>query len=282
MGRCFHLITCQRHLSLLNHVFGWTRAGTLQKLHQKLLNQETELLFGEKFKATLSSEERNALFYGKSQKSKQKPSAHQTHYQSDQRHGNFPNHGHSGGSSYKNHQPNRSGPSKGGGRPQERTAEVKSLSFPQRRVPFSPVPIHTPVPLPQKGNLFQLHLLESFLPPPREDLKVGGKIKFHLQNWWRITHDPQILQIVKGYKIPLTRTVPLSNTPYRPPKLQEAIDTLDKEVVSMKEKRAIQVVRFSDKSRVFSHLFVTPKKDEGYRPIINLKKVNSAISYKHF
>ena len=127
----------------------------------------------------------------------------------------------------------------------------------------------------------QLKLLENLFHPPREDLKVGGKIKFHLRNWSRITQDPFILNVVKGYKIPLTSTVHPSHNTFPPPKSSVALEVLDREVASMLEKKAIRPVS-SERNRVFSHLFATPKKDGGFRPIVNLRQVNAAIPYNHF
>ena len=50
----------------------------------------------------------------------------------------------------------------------------------------------------------------------------------------------------------------------------------------MLEKKAIQVATSTVKGRFFSNLFVTTKKDGGFRPVINLKRLNKAIPYQHF
>ena len=111
---------------------------------------------------------------------------------------------------------------------------------------------------------------------------MGGKLKFHLRNWETLTKDSEVLNLVKGLKIPLLHTVTPSNSHFALPSNKLAEEALDKEVFSMLEKKAIQVVRTPDQGRVFSHLFVTPKKDGGFRPIINLRKVNAVIPYQHF
>ena len=49
----------------------------------------------------------------------------------------------------------------------------------------------------------------------------------------------------------------------------------------MLEKQAIKLVQPS-KDRFLSTLFLVTKKDTGYRPVINLKKLNRYIPYKHF
>ena len=84
-------------------------------------------------------------------------------------------------------------PLKGGQAQTARTGsqKVKPLCTPAEQVSHSPVP--APVPNTQLLDLFQLNHLKSFFHPPREDLQVGGKIKFHLQNWCLLTQDPHIL-----------------------------------------------------------------------------------------
>jgi len=58
-------------------------------------------------------------------------------------------------------------------------------------------------------------------------------------------------------------------------------DTCDKEVEEMLAKNAIIPVSEHQWGFV-STLFAIPKKSGGYRPIVNLKKLNSFIRYDHF
>ena len=55
---------------------------------------------------------------------------------------------------------------------------------------------------------------------------------------------------------------------------------LDKEVQDLLEKEAIE--RISDPGGFYSPLFVVPKKDGGWRPIINLKQLNHFLDTTHF
>ena len=49
----------------------------------------------------------------------------------------------------------------------------------------------------------------------------------------------------------------------------------------MLEKQEIKLVQPS-KDQFLSSLFLVTKKDAGYRPVINLKKLNRYIPYEHF
>ena len=49
----------------------------------------------------------------------------------------------------------------------------------------------------------------------------------------------------------------------------------------MLEKQAISVVQ-PDKDSFLSQIFVIPKKDVGYRPVVNLKVLNKFITEEHF
>ena len=54
-----------------------------------------------------------------------------------------------------------------------------------------------------------------------------------------------------------------------------------KEIASMLEKGAIHVVQ-EEKGQFLSNIFLREKKDASFRPIINLKKLNSHIPYEKF
>ena len=58
-------------------------------------------------------------------------------------------------------------------------------------------------------------------------------------------------------------------------------DLVNKEIENMLKKGAIQIVPHIP-GEFLSNLFLVGKKDEGHRPIINLKHLNSFIPYQHF
>ena len=123
---------------------------------------------------------------------------------------------------------------------------------------------------------------ELYLPPPQlNPSQIGGRLKnFHLA-WRSFTSDRWVLNTVsKGLEIVFI------STPYQetiPPDIHmsgEMEQVCENEVTSLLLKGA--VTETSDTDGFFSALFVIPKKSGGFRPIVNLKGLNSFVCYEHF
>ena len=97
-----------------------------------------------------------------------------------------------------------------------------------------------------------------------------------------ITNDPQILNIVKGWEIPLLSTPHQGRLPHDVTMNSAETAAADREVESMLAKGAIrEAIPKSD--QFVSNFFVTPKKEDNqYRPIINLRGMDKFIPYHHF
>ena len=122
-------------------------------------------------------------------------------------------------------------------------------------------------------NLFMIKEIPRNLP-------VAGRLRHFLRNWECLTQDPQILKLVMGYRIPFL-SLP-AQTPYFPIKFSpEERSIIDEEVTQMIQKGAIKEVSPSE-DQLLSPIFVVPKKDSGFRPVINLKHLNSHVEYLHF
>jgi len=122
-------------------------------------------------------------------------------------------------------------------------------------------------------NLFMIKEIPQNLP-------VAGRLRHFLRNWECLTQDPQILKLVMGYRIPFL-SLP-AQTPYFPIKFSpEERSIIDEEVTQMIQKGAIKEVSPSE-DQLLSPIFVVPKKDSGFRPVINLKHLNSHVEYLHF
>ena len=97
----------------------------------------------------------------------------------------------------------------------------------------------------------------------------------------KITQDPKILNIVKGYKIPFHSKPFQSKIPSQPIVSREGDELLELEVKKMLKKGAIRKVQPS-KWEFVSNIFLVKKKDWDQRPAINLKQLNACIPYCHF
>ena len=97
----------------------------------------------------------------------------------------------------------------------------------------------------------------------------------------KITRDPKIVDIVKGYKIPFHSKPFQSKISFQPIVSREGEELVKLEVKEMLKKGAIRKVQPS-KGEFVSNLFLVKKKDGGQRPVINLKQLNAYIPYCHF
>ena len=101
-----------------------------------------------------------------------------------------------------------------------------------------------------------------------------------LDVWASIGAPPSILQILKdGYSLPFLRPPP--QVLPRPSQFTvlskpEQIKVVDEEVVALLAKGAIRQISKTSRGLV-SRIFVVPKKDGGWRPIINLKWLNKTF-----
>lgn len=117
-------------------------------------------------------------------------------------------------------------------------------------------------------------------PPPLPDVPVGARLLHFPGAWEKVTEDPWVLRIVRvGYSIPFARKPPLTFSPIsltsRHPALPEALQAL-------LEKRAVERVRNPRSAGFYSRLFLVPKKDGRWRPIIDLSTLNSYVDVKTF
>ena len=115
----------------------------------------------------------------------------------------------------------------------------------------------------------------------KTDSFQAGNIKHFLENWKNITSGKYILDIVKhGLKLEY-----LSEVPHREP-FQVTYNTKENGIISqeigklLKKKVIVQTI--AEKGDFFSSVFLRVKKDESYRMILNLKKLNTYIDSKHF
>ena len=113
---------------------------------------------------------------------------------------------------------------------------------------------------------------------------VGGRLSLFLHEWEKVGASPSVLDVVRGFKIPFTHPPPLSlpsSASFTVITRQDHVDLIDAEVEALQEKGAIEEVPLSSPG-YFSRLFLVPK-PVGWRPIINLKRLNKQfIDCPHF
>ena len=109
----------------------------------------------------------------------------------------------------------------------------------------------------------------------------AGNIKLFLENWKRITSDKYILDIVKH----VLKLEFLGEAPHWKP-FRVTYSTKENGVISQEIskllKKTVIVQTIAEKGDFFSSVFLQAKKDESYRMVLNLKKLNKYIDSKHF
>ena len=110
---------------------------------------------------------------------------------------------------------------------------------------------------------------------------MGGILRSHLPAWHQITDNAWVLQCIQGYHLEFGDTLPQGNwPPKQPPLSPEQTQILDQEILSLLQKNAIESA--PGREGFFSPMFTVPKKDGGWRPIINLKRLNTYLEVPHF
>ena len=111
---------------------------------------------------------------------------------------------------------------------------------------------------------------------------VAGNIKYHVDNWKKLTDDKHILETVTGCKIDLTQTPYQSHIPNTPKFSEEEMTVIDKELENMLNKQVIKLTEHEE-GEFISGIFLRPKKEAGkFRLILNLKPFNKFVHAEHF
>ena len=109
----------------------------------------------------------------------------------------------------------------------------------------------------------------------------GGCIKSHYEKWAALTSDPDILETVSGLPIDTFDDIPQS-THVQYPFGEKESEFISNEINRLLEKRVIEQCEH-ETGELVSPIFLREKSDgEGFRMILNLKKLNEVSEYEHF
>jgi hypothetical protein len=108
-----------------------------------------------------------------------------------------------------------------------------------------------------------------------------GKLRFNVKNWMKFTNDSWILGVVTGYKIDFDQQPYQNKIPQQIPFQGEQWNIVNQEVETLIQKGAI-IVTEHEQGEFISNLFIVPKQNGKFRPVINLKFLNQFVSYNHF
>jgi hypothetical protein len=111
---------------------------------------------------------------------------------------------------------------------------------------------------------------------------IAGSIRFSIDNWEKITSDKWVLNTIRyGYVIEFS-SVPYQVREPRPiPYSRDMLACLDAEIEGMIGKGAVEICNECD-DQFISNMFLVEKPGNKFRPVINLKELNTFVEYHHF
>ena len=115
------------------------------------------------------------------------------------------------------------------------------------------------------------------------EIPVGGRLRFFLDNWKKITNDQWVLSVIEeGYKLEFSCHPP--QTGIKQTSVQrENLNILEAEVEDLLRKDAIEMVPLQEiNCGFYSTFFLVPKKNGKMRPVINLRPLNKYLRKTHF
>ena len=115
---------------------------------------------------------------------------------------------------------------------------------------------------------------------------VGGRLALHHLSWSEVADDSLLRLVRLGYKIPFVAPPPLTNypRPFRLPYNREKKALLLQEIASLLQKHALVRVPPQElhKPAFYSLLFLVAKSTGGFRPVIDVSRLNRFVRCPHF
>ena len=110
---------------------------------------------------------------------------------------------------------------------------------------------------------------------------ITGKVRFFIDEWKLYTSDKWVLQTVAGYQIDFNAW-PVQHFIPKEISFSESLkDLVSNEIASLLEKGAI-VPSENEVGQFISNIFIVPKPNGKFRPVINLRELNFFVTYEHF
>ena len=118
---------------------------------------------------------------------------------------------------------------------------------------------------------------------PPEELKIDARVATFASNWLMITDDPWVIETVSnGLRLDFLSAPFQSSFPKSVAMSEDMKTVCDLEVKNLIAKNAITEITGNGSDGFISSFFCVSKRDGSWRPIVNLKPLNSFIRYEHF
>ena len=109
---------------------------------------------------------------------------------------------------------------------------------------------------------------------------MGGRLKHFKTEWFKLTKDPELIQMISGCTVNLSESPPSKQMPSVTMSSDERTAACQ-HIAELLQKKAIVKTKVTQGDFV-SAVFLVPKKDGGFRMILNLKEFNKFAKKTHF
>ena len=148
-----------------------------------------------------------------------------------------------------------------------------------------PKVVNTPQVVETNVNMCPMNSSLQIPRPPLQEVGVGARLMHFVGQWEEISVDTYILEVVRsGYCLEFKELPPPTGVIHTSmPGSIEKVCVIEKEILTLLQKNAIEKVPENEKSLGFySTIFLTKKKSGGLRPILNLSNLNLYLQRFHF
>ena len=148
-----------------------------------------------------------------------------------------------------------------------------------------PKVVNTPQVVETNVNMCPMNSSLQIPRPPLQEVGVGARLMHFVGQWEEISVDTYILEVVhSGYCLEFKELPPPTGVIHTSmPGSIEKVCVIEKEILTLLQKNAIEKVPENEKSLGFySTIFLTKKKSGGLRPILNLSNLNLYLQRFHF
>ena len=145
-----------------------------------------------------------------------------------------------------------------------------------------PKVVNTPQVVETNVNMCPMNSSLQIPRPPLQEVGVGARLMHFVGQWEEISVDTYILEV--GYCLEFKELPPPTGVIHTSmPGSIEKVCVIEKEILTLLQKNAIEKVPENEKSLGFySTIFLTKKKSGGLRPILNLSNLNLYLQRFHF
>ena len=111
--------------------------------------------------------------------------------------------------------------------------------------------------------------------------KIAGRLAQFVTKWQEVTSDKWVLDAIKHYEIELGKLPFQSFLPKQIHFAPNEVEIISIEIDKLLQKGA-NTLATHEYGEFVSNIFIRPKKDGTFRPIINLRQLNKSVAYVHF